>query len=154
MSVTRQRLEVADRNKAGALDRLIAGACAGDAAAPDFGGELLLSAGGGPSLLMSVHPVAPAMAGGINTRCAASIIMRAIGADGPPGMAARLSSLFALSAREAELAMLLLEGCSLQEAAERRGVRITTARSQLAGLFRKTGTTRQGQLIALLARLG
>jgi len=58
-----------------------------------------------------------------------------------------------LSAKEAELAMLLLTGCSLQEAAERRAVRITTLRSQLASLFRKTGTARQGQLVALLARL-
>ncbi|MGB3276823.1 MAG: hypothetical protein WBA82_11595 [Castellaniella sp.] len=41
---------------------------------------------------------------------------------------------------------------SLHEAALERHVGLATVRSQLASLLRKTGTTRQGQLIALLAR--
>src|SRR3546814_6943551 len=64
----------------------------------------------------------------------------------------RLQSLFGLSGKEAELACALIEGYSLQEAADQRAVGITNVRTQLSSLLRKTGTTRQGQLIALLAR--
>ncbi len=70
----------------------------------------------------------------------------------PPDLQPHLQSLFDLSPKEAELAHALLRGLSLHEAALERHVGLATVRSQLASLLRKTGTTRQGQLIALLAR--
>jgi DNA-binding CsgD family transcriptional regulator len=46
--------------------------------------------------------------------------------------------------------MVLLEGQSLKEAAERSGVTHNTAKSQLKSVFLKTQVQRQGQLIRLL----
>lgn len=152
--IAQQRLAAVDRRNANTLDGLISKACADPSHAQDPVGELLLHADGGPSLVLSVYPLTDAMGYGVNARHTASIVMRTISADGLPRTKARLQNLFDLSAKEAELAIMLMNGHSLQEAAEQRKVSITTVRSQLAGLFRKTGTSRQGQLIALLTRVG
>ncbi len=63
-----------------------------------------------------------------------------------------LRARFGLSPAEAELAIALLDGVSLKENAERRGVTEATARSQLRSVFRKTDTTRQGQLVSRILR--
>ncbi len=61
-----------------------------------------------------------------------------------------LQSAFDFTAAESRLAGDLLEGLSLRVSAERRGVSINTVRTQLAGLFAKTGTHRQTELIQTL----
>lgn len=61
-----------------------------------------------------------------------------------------LMGLFDLTPAEVKLAAALASGMSLEEAAARTGVQLTTARSHLGRIFRKTGTSRQGQLVALL----
>lgn len=58
-----------------------------------------------------------------------------------------------LSAAEARLAMLLHEGVSVKEAAERSAITYATARNQLASITRKLDLTRQSELAALLARI-
>lgn len=65
----------------------------------------------------------------------------------------RLSSLFRLSSAELELATGLLEGRTLSEIAAMRGVAVNTLRVQLRSILKKTGTSRQAELVALLARL-
>lgn len=65
----------------------------------------------------------------------------------------RVSSLFRLSSAELELAMGLLEGHTLSDIAAIRGVAINTLRVQLRSILKKTGTSRQAELVALLARL-
>ncbi|WID96221.1 helix-turn-helix transcriptional regulator [Bosea vestrisii] len=61
-----------------------------------------------------------------------------------------LMSLFDLTPAEMKLAAVLAQGLSLQEAALQSGIQMTTARTHLDRIFRKTGTSRQGQLVALL----
>lgn len=61
-----------------------------------------------------------------------------------------LMGLFDLTPAEVKLAAALAGGSSLQEAAFRSGIQKTTARTHLDAIFRKTGTSRQGQLVALL----
>ncbi|CCV12312.1 Transcriptional regulator, LuxR family [Mesorhizobium sp. STM 4661] len=61
-----------------------------------------------------------------------------------------LSALFDLTPAEARLATALASGRSTQEAAMEIGVAVKTARSYLERIFRKTGTNRQSQLVALL----
>lgn len=61
-----------------------------------------------------------------------------------------LRSLYGLSAAEVELVELLCDGYSLEEAAERRGVTMNTARSQLKQVFVKTRTSRQSELVRLV----
>ena len=60
---------------------------------------------------------------------------------------------FGLSAKESALALDLLAGRAIGELAQMRGVSKETLRNQLAGLMRKTGTSRQQDLVALLTRL-
>lgn len=61
-----------------------------------------------------------------------------------------LHGLFDLTPAESRLAAALAAGHSLREAASSHGNQFSTARSQLEAIFRKTGTHKQSQLIALL----
>jgi DNA-binding CsgD family transcriptional regulator len=64
-----------------------------------------------------------------------------------------LNDMFGLSAAEARLAQFLAKGESVESAAQLLEIKPTTARSQLAAIFDKTGTRRQAKLVALLSRL-
>ncbi len=64
-------------------------------------------------------------------------------------MQGALRSLYDLTEAESHLVSLLCEGHSLESAAAARGVTIHTARAHLKAVFRKTGTKRQGDLIAM-----
>ncbi|WP_309684620.1 helix-turn-helix transcriptional regulator [Polaromonas sp.] len=58
--------------------------------------------------------------------------------------------MFTLSEAEAELAVALCCGKSLEDAARARGTSINTIKSQLKSTFVKTGTKRQSELVSLL----
>lgn len=60
---------------------------------------------------------------------------------------------FALTDREADVAILLSEGFGVPDIAKRLRIQIGTARDYLKSVFEKTGTGRQAELVALLARL-
>lgn len=57
---------------------------------------------------------------------------------------------FGLTRMEAALAILLAEGNTLDEAAEKLNVRRNTARTHLRSIFGKTGVTRQTMLVRML----
>jgi len=61
-----------------------------------------------------------------------------------------LMDVYGLTPAEAELAQLLAQGHSLEEAARARNVTLNTARSQLKQVFAKTETSRQGELLQLV----
>ncbi|MDE1995325.1 MAG: helix-turn-helix transcriptional regulator [Rhizobiaceae bacterium] len=61
-----------------------------------------------------------------------------------------LNALFDLTPAEARLATVLTSGRSLKIAAGESGVTVKTARTYLERIFRKTGTHRQSELVALL----
>jgi DNA-binding CsgD family transcriptional regulator len=65
----------------------------------------------------------------------------------------RLREMFGLTPAETRLALTLLEGVTLREAAARFETSQHTTRTQLAGIFEKTGTNRQTDLVRLLMRL-
>ncbi len=82
----------------------------------------------------------------------------AIALIGDPDRAKRLPVetirlVYGLTSAEARLALLLLEGKSVSEAADKICVTKDTVRSQLKSIFLKTGTRRQGELIGLLTSL-
>ncbi|MET3583200.1 DNA-binding CsgD family transcriptional regulator [Mesorhizobium robiniae] len=60
------------------------------------------------------------------------------------------SGLFDLTPAEARLAAALAAGRSVHEAATEIGIAVKSARTYLERIFRKTGTSRQSQLVALL----
>lgn len=64
-----------------------------------------------------------------------------------------LEKIFGLTAAEGRLAAELSRGVPLSTIALSRDVSVTTLRTQLASIFGKTGTSRQPELVALLARV-
>ena len=64
-----------------------------------------------------------------------------------------LRAAFGLTPAEARLARGIARGDALEEVATALGIRMPTARSQLAAVFAKTGTRRQARLVAILALL-
>ena len=61
-----------------------------------------------------------------------------------------LRELYALTAGEARLTSLLLEGKSVEEAAAAMGVTVNTARTRLKRIYNKTGVRRQPELVRRL----
>src|SRR5215472_9219910 len=68
----------------------------------------------------------------------------------PPGRL--LQESFHLTPAETRLARIIARGEPLDRAAQTLGVKLPTARTQLAAIFAKTNTRRQPQLVALLSR--
>jgi DNA-binding CsgD family transcriptional regulator len=68
----------------------------------------------------------------------------------PPQSAAALQRLYGLTPRETLLVERLMAGDSPERAAQAMQVTISTARTYLASIFRKTDTNRQSELIRLL----
>ncbi len=73
--------------------------------------------------------------------------------DAATGTLEHIAALYHLSRREIDLVRALMRGDSLEDFAAAHDVRISTARSQLSSVLRKTETERQAQLIAVLSRL-
>jgi DNA-binding CsgD family transcriptional regulator len=64
-----------------------------------------------------------------------------------------LSEYFDLTPAESRLAQIMAQGSSLEESAQALNIKMSTARTQLASLFAKTNTSRQGKLVAILSRI-
>lgn len=88
---------------------------------------------------------------GIIAGAAALVVMHEI-SGGKVGRA-DLRARFRLTGREADLAAQLAAGNRIAEAAETMGMSISTARQHVKAILAKTGTHRQAELVALLARL-
>lgn len=63
-----------------------------------------------------------------------------------------LRRMFGLTTAEACVAEIMLQGVSIPEIAEMRGVSPNTVKSQAKSIFLKTGVRRQGELVGLLTR--
>lgn len=83
-------------------------------------------------------------------RPAAAVFLRDPEASAAQPSQELVRRLFGLTRMEASLALLLTEGYTLDEAAEKMNVRRNTARTHLRSIFCKTGVTRQTLLVKLL----
>ena len=83
-------------------------------------------------------------------RTAAAIFLRDPESNAAQPSHELVRRLFGLTRMEAALALLLAEGATLDEAAEKMNVRRNTARTHLRSIFCKTGVTRQTMLVRLL----
>jgi DNA-binding CsgD family transcriptional regulator/PAS domain-containing protein len=99
-----------------------------------------------PLMLM----IAPLPVAGASAVCGAALLFAFNPESTPPITADMVRRLFGLSEAEAELAVALCSGKTLDEAAAARGTSINTIRSQLKSVFAKTGTKRQADLVSLL----
>jgi DNA-binding CsgD family transcriptional regulator len=102
----------------------------------------------GRRLVASALRLAPAAAG--FGGAPVTLLLLADPAADRPGAAAMLHGLYGFNATERRLALALIEGESLRDAAERAGVTYETARWNLKVLFQKTDTRRQTELVARL----
>jgi DNA-binding CsgD family transcriptional regulator len=102
-----------------------------------------------PAAVIHVLPLSGA-AHDIFSGAAVMVIITSIGMRTNTPDLHLLRGLFDLSPAEAKLAAALSSGLTLKQAADDAGVRISTARSYMESVFRKTGTHQQSQLVALL----
>jgi DNA-binding CsgD family transcriptional regulator len=134
-----------ERNR---LRQLIGEAASGTELA---GGDLLVSAPeGGQALVLTVAPLPDAWVLGLPVGRATLVLMREVDRRTGSDFEARAGALFGLTEREAQLARVLADGGAVSDFVSQRGLTMPTARTQLTHLFRKTGTSRQGELVSLL----
>ncbi|MFE1602930.1 helix-turn-helix transcriptional regulator [Methylobacterium sp. ID0610] len=104
-----------------------------------------------PPLVLHAAPLAGA-AGDLFQRGKA-VILVTDPQDGLRPGEALLRQAYRLTSAEARLAHDLADGADLASVAAAHGITVATARTQLKAVFAKTGTHRQPELVALLARL-
>jgi DNA-binding CsgD family transcriptional regulator len=132
----------------GALQRLIA-AATGRLAQPEAprGGVMRLSRKSGkPDFALACAPH-HGDAFSAETAPAAFILITDAASCAPKPL---LRELFGLTEAEGRVAERLMQGDTPEQAAIMLGVKTSTARWHLASLYRKTGTSRQAQLVRLL----
>lgn len=107
------------------------------------------SALGEAALVAHVVPIRRA-AQDIFSRCAAALALTPVTApDAPP--VELVQSLFDLTPAEARVARGIAAGKTLDDIASDNGVAASTVRSQMRGVFEKTGCGRQAEVVALLS---
>lgn len=104
---------------------------------------------GGRDLQLVVKPLLKESVGAI-TGTAAQVFIHELGAGHQGFDPARLQQMFSFTVREARLAVLIAEGCSLQEAATRLNVSINTVKTHLRGIYDKLGERRQARVATIL----
>lgn len=106
--------------------------------------------GGGRPYLATVAPLSARLAPRLCGSAVGAIVIVGDPSSRPAPRERLLRELFGLSAKEAQLAMALLDGQRLEEHASGRGISHNTAKSQLRAVFAKTRTSRQSELVRLL----
>jgi DNA-binding CsgD family transcriptional regulator len=113
------------------------------------GGMSVSRSSGRPSLGVAVRAAPPTEWSEPSSRPAALVIIR----DPEARVVAsneQLKRLYGLTPAEANLALHLMEGRTVDEAAQRLNVSRNTARCQIRAIFAKTGVTRQTELLRVL----
>jgi DNA-binding CsgD family transcriptional regulator len=149
----RDRIEASDSQQDAALQRLIAGAAGRiDRVDAARGGVMRLPRKSGKP----GHVIAAAPLGGLTPWVETGPVAFVLITDpdaAPVNASAVIRQLFGLGAAEARVAERLMMGDSPEQAAAALNIKTTTARWHLASLYRKTGTSRQAQLVRLLLSL-
>jgi DNA-binding CsgD family transcriptional regulator/PAS domain-containing protein len=135
----------------GALARLIRGAALRTGLC---GGGLRVTRGGeAPDLALIVTPFPPDLLRLVDAATPQALVtITELALPSPPDRR-HVADLFGFSKAETELAIGLLEGKHLEEIALERHVALSTVRSQLRSILRKTGLHRQGELVQLLRQV-
>lgn len=146
-------LSAANSTSNAALQQLVMNACVTrDGIAPGRGGDLMVRGGDGENIGIDVAvSIAPIAAVSVFPRTQQAIVyLRDMALDLPDGFEDQMRQFFDFTPAEARLAAALASGMALKTAAVHQGIRFSTARSYLEGIFRKTRTRQQSQLVALL----
>ena len=141
-------LAPSDRAASAMLLRLIGAAAS--RADSDPGGTVAIPRGIAPPLTATVTPL-PRGVGGVFADARLALVCLTGCGIAPLDIAARLRTVFGLTAAEARVAVELLDGQSPREVAAKLGVSFHTVRNQLQSLYNKTTTSRQSALVLSLA---
>lgn len=149
LRIVRQRLASADANATAALDRAL------NALLWHSDGQALM-----PPVVLPRKGLRPVLAypsrfprAVVDHFAAYRAVIVLVDLEPPPSSAAQhLVQVFGLTLAEARLADLMLSGESLESAAAHLDVTYETVRTMIKRVFGKTGTSRQGELVALLSR--
>lgn len=104
---------------------------------------------GRSDLQLVVKPLRQQSVGAI-TGTAAQLFINEVGGQHREFDPERLQAMFSFTMREARLAVLIAEGCSLSEASERLNVSINTVKTHLRGIYDKLGVRRQARVATIL----
>jgi DNA-binding CsgD family transcriptional regulator len=107
---------------------------------------------GGRPLLLVATPMAasnPIATVSAPVRC----VLFAFGEREDTTLRGRVQRLYGLTEAEAEIAIGVASGKSLPELAEERGTQVTTVRTQLGKILKKTDARRQSTLVSMILRL-
>jgi DNA-binding CsgD family transcriptional regulator len=155
LTIRRGRVAARDPGTQPALTAAIASAAAlaTRRTAPDAGGMLVSRGAIGDPLRVGIWPLLPDSAAG--PRAGAPRVLMTVNdpTDGTKPDIAAFAAMYGLTPAEADVAERLAEGMPLSEMVERRGVLMSTLRSQLGAVFAKTGTSRQADVVRLLSQL-
>jgi DNA-binding CsgD family transcriptional regulator len=138
-----------------AMAAAIAGAVTLAARLPgtDAGGLLLPRGAGQEPLRIGIWPLPPDSTAGPGAQGPRALLTVTDPSDGIKPDIAAFAAMYRLTPAEADVAERLADGMALADMAERRGVLMSTLRSQLAAVFAKTGTQRQAELVRLLSQV-
>jgi DNA-binding CsgD family transcriptional regulator len=146
-----RRLFVADSNAQSCLGQLIDRFRITPDTAPLHTGPIVVRRKTGVPVIVRILPVHGAAR---TPFLGARALLTFTPAEPKPGPSSSLlAKTFGLTPAEARLASIISEGISPEKAAEELGIARETARNQLKAIFGKTGTHRQSELVAILARL-
>ena len=152
LDIRNRRVIASDPAAQRALTRLIEGGRDGCHVQADAGGQVVVARRHGrPLILRTIR-----LDGGAGRLCpgaSAIVLLLDVGRISLPSEP-QLMSAFGLSCGEARLAICLAAGERLESAASRCGISYETARKRVKGVFEKTDTRRQSELVALVIRIG
>ena len=149
MELSQHRLRLSNTRDDQHLARLIEAACA-DSAVPLP--RPVFSAVPGQGRLMVEAVRLPASLRFFHSMAAAMLVVRPV-EDHGDDLAGLLRKQSGLTAAELKVALALFEGQSLSDYAQSAGLSTGTARQQIKSVYRKTGTSRQNELSAVMRRL-
>lgn len=116
---------------------------------PEPAGLMLPRRHGGSPLHAMLWPIVSAAGFGVAGAAGQVLLIVSDPDDTPPGAIAWIARRFGLSPAEERLAGEVIDGVPLAEAAERLGIRLSTARTRLKTIQAKTGCHRQLDLVRL-----
>jgi DNA-binding CsgD family transcriptional regulator/PAS domain-containing protein len=114
---------------------------------------IMLPRHGRPPLHAMLWPLALVAEFGLPAASGHTLLIVSDPEDTPPGAVEWISRRFGLSPSEERLAAAVIAGEPLSEAAERLGIRLSTARTRLKAIQAKTGCHRQLDLVRLAMSL-
>jgi DNA-binding CsgD family transcriptional regulator len=113
----------------------------------------MIGDGRGAQRLVRIVPVTGGARDVFVATTAIALVVQPAPRQAPASLRDGILEAFQLTAREGQIAALLAEGLSLPAIGERLDIGVGTVRNHLKSVLAKTGTRRQGELIALLCAL-